>query len=41
MHSQARKGMPKSYEEINEKMNQCVEEEFPDHVLNFFSLEKK
>ena len=27
MHSQARKGMPKSYEEINEKMNQCLEEE--------------
>ena len=27
MHSQARKGMPKSYEEINEKLNQCLEEE--------------
>ena len=25
MHSQARKGMPKSYEEINAKINQCVE----------------
>ena len=25
MHSQARKGMPKSYAEINAKMNQCVE----------------
>ena len=27
MHSQARKKMPKSYEEINEKLNQCLEEE--------------
>ena len=27
MHSQARKGMPKSYEEIIEKLNQCLEEE--------------
>ena len=27
MHSQARKGMPKSYEEINEKLNQCCEEQ--------------
>ena len=25
MHSQGRKGMPKSYEEINAKINQCVE----------------
>ena len=25
MHSQARKGIPKSYEEINAKINQCVE----------------
>ena len=25
MHSQARKGMPKSYEKINAKINQCVE----------------
>ena len=27
MHSQARKGMPKSYEEVIEKPNQCLEEE--------------
>ena len=27
MHSQARKGMPKSYAEINEKINQCFEEQ--------------
>ena len=27
MHSQARKGMPKSYSEINEKLNQCFEEQ--------------
>ena len=27
MHSQARKGMLKSYEEIIEKLNQCLEEE--------------
>ena len=27
MHSQARKGLPKSYEEIIEKLNQCLEEE--------------
>ena len=27
MHSQARKGLPKSYEEIIEKLNQCCEEQ--------------
>ena len=27
MHSQARKGMPKSYAELNEKINQCFEEQ--------------